>query len=102
MNKYIYGAYRHFQRMVRTDDLKYIYYPMIKETQLFDLQNDPEELINIATNPKYSKQLVDMQSKLKELMTKYNDPVDLDSPMKSYSEAGFNTDAWSLQYTEYH
>ncbi|MBU2881489.1 sulfatase-like hydrolase/transferase [Psychrosphaera sp. B3R10] len=102
MNKYIYGAYRHFQRMVRTDDFKYIYYPMINETQLFDLQNDPEELVNVATNPKYTKQLVEMQSKLKELMTKYNDPVVLDSPKRSYSEAGFNTDAWSPKYTEYH
>lgn len=102
MNDTIYGAYRHFQRMVRTDDFKYIYYPLIKETQLFNLKNDPEELTNIATDAKYAEQLKRMKQKLTTLMKQYKDPVDLNNPMSTYSDAGFNTDAWSLQYTEYH
>jgi hypothetical protein len=69
---------------------------------LFDLKNDPEELVNIVTDSKHANQLIVMKQKLKGLMKKYKDPVDIDKPISTYSDAGFNTDAWSLQYTEYH
>ena len=64
----VYGAYRHLQRMVRTDRWKLIRYPHNGEVQLFDCKNDPFEKKDLAENPEYadvvkqlSKQLADWQ-----------------------------------------
>ncbi|WNC68210.1 sulfatase-like hydrolase/transferase [Thalassotalea nanhaiensis] len=91
---YIYGSYRHYQRMVRTDDFKLIYYPMIKQTQLFDLKNDPEELNNLAADPNYHEQLVMLQSKLIDLMKELDDPLDFNAPAQSFKKAGYAIIPW--------
>lgn len=44
----IYGAYIKFQRMIRKDGYKLIVYPRINKLLLFDLENDPEEINDIA------------------------------------------------------
>ncbi|MDN5204569.1 sulfatase-like hydrolase/transferase [Fulvivirgaceae bacterium BMA10] len=49
----IFGNYRHFQRMIRTDKHKLILYPHNGERQLFDLQSDPEEMVNLFEDKKY-------------------------------------------------
>jgi len=94
MNEYIYGAYRHYQRMVRSDNFKLIYYPMIKQTQLFDLKNDPDELNNLAADANYHEQLVMLQNKLIELMEELDDPLDFNAPAQSFKKAGFAITAW--------
>ncbi|MEN8121640.1 MAG: sulfatase-like hydrolase/transferase [Bacteroidota bacterium] len=60
----IYGSYKNKQRMVRTDEYKLIYYPHIKKTQLFDIVNDPLEMVDLSENNEYAEVLVDMKSKL--------------------------------------
>lgn len=40
---YIFGAYKHFQRMIRSDKYKLIVYPHLNKIQLFDMQKDPYE-----------------------------------------------------------
>jgi len=37
--------------MVRRRQWKYVYQPIREETQLFDLRQDPRELINLAGTP---------------------------------------------------
>jgi len=91
---YIYGSYRHYQRMVRTDGFKLIYYPMIKQTQLFDLKNDPEELNNLAANSQYHEKLVMLQNKLADLMKELKDPLDFNAPKQSFKKAGYATIPW--------
>jgi choline-sulfatase len=53
--EYIFGTYKGFQRMIRSDDYKLIVYPHNKMVQLFDLKNDPLEITNLAESKKYQK-----------------------------------------------
>jgi Arylsulfatase A and related enzymes len=53
--KYIFGYFRHLQRMIRSEQYKLIVYPEINQVQLFDLLSDPYETINIADNPDYKE-----------------------------------------------
>ena len=41
------------QRMIRTKDMKLIYSPVGNVIQLFDLKNDPMELHDVVSDPKY-------------------------------------------------
>jgi arylsulfatase A-like enzyme len=50
MYEFIIGYFRDSQRMIRTDRWKLIEYPLVGQTQLFDLQRDPHELNNLATD----------------------------------------------------
>jgi len=100
MNKYIYGGYRHYQRMVRSDDFKLIYYPVIGATQLFDLKNDPDELYNLSAKPQFRKRLTVLQNELNRLMSELNDPLNLESPTDSFQQAGYSTVAWSKDNKE--
>jgi arylsulfatase A-like enzyme len=45
---YLFTAYKNVQRAVRDRRWKLIRYPQINKTQLFDLQNDPHELKDLA------------------------------------------------------
>ena len=51
--EYIFGTYKGFQRMIRSDEYKLIIYPHIKMVQLFELIKDSLEINNLATNKKY-------------------------------------------------
>jgi len=73
----IYGAYINFQRMVRTDKFKLIIYPKAKKMRLFDVVNDPDEIIDLVDNTEYlavKKELIEKLKKQQELM---EDPLDL-------------------------
>lgn len=52
---YIFGTYKKYQRMIRSDKYKLIIYPHIKKMQLFDLEFDPKEMKNLADNKQYKK-----------------------------------------------
>lgn len=80
----IYGSYRHFQRMLRTDDYKLIYYPMLKKTQLFNVAEDPDELINLANLPEQQSRIENMMAKLEDWKKVVNDPLDNDNVIESY------------------
>jgi len=84
MNDYIYGSYRHFQRMARSHRYKLIYYPMLKKNVLFDLQNDPWELTDISKNQGSDKIIAELSSKLEEMKTEVGDPLTNDDPIGSY------------------
>lgn len=81
----IYGAYRHFQRMVRSQDYKLIYYPMIKRTQLFDMKADPLEMHDLSDKPEYQQQIQTMMLELESWKKVVDDPLDLNAPEASYA-----------------
>jgi arylsulfatase A-like enzyme len=81
----IYGAYRHFQRMVRSQDYKLIYYPVIKRTQLFDMKADPLEMHDLSEKPEYQLQIQTMMAELEKWKTIVDDPLDLNAPEASYA-----------------
>jgi arylsulfatase A-like enzyme len=78
----IYFAYRHFQRAVRTKRWKLILYNVQgeKHTQLFDLENDPWEMKNLAQDASQVERIREMTELLKSMMAEADDPVRLDQP----------------------
>ncbi len=77
---YLFGAYRDCQRMIRDERWKLIKYNAsgVKNVQLFDLKNDPDELNNLATVAKY----LDEETRLEKLLVKarkeFADPIDFE------------------------
>jgi arylsulfatase A-like enzyme len=66
---------RHFG--VRTERYKLIrFYYDTEAWELYDLQEDPQELINIYNHPEYAEVQVQMHAKLKELRVQYKDASD--------------------------
>ena len=94
-----YLAYQYFQRALRGEKYKLIVYPYagskitwVKSTcypvkpykarvQLFDIQADPDELTNLADDPKFKTIRDTMFAKLQAECTAHNDPItDLKNP----------------------
>jgi arylsulfatase A-like enzyme len=76
-------------RMLRTNRYKYIVYSAGKlREQLFDMQNDPGEMNNLAADPAYQAILQDHRRRLKEEIDKTDDHFVV--PDVSY-------DSWFLQ-----
>jgi choline-sulfatase len=76
--KAIYGAYMLKQRAVRKDGFKLIVYPEKNVRLLFDLNNDPDELHNLADKPEYAAKIQDLIAELKQLQQETGDPLVLD------------------------
>jgi arylsulfatase A-like enzyme len=53
----LYFNYKHLQRSVRKNRWKLIVYPQINYHQLFDLENDPDEMKNVADLPEHAKRV---------------------------------------------
>ena len=49
---------------IRTDRWKLIYYPDLDHWELFDLQNDPNEVHNLADIPAHAETLATLQHRL--------------------------------------
>jgi hypothetical protein len=78
---HLFYAYRNLQRGVRTDDnWKLIKYQVdnTETTQLFNLNDDPWEVSNLADDPDYSGKLNELTHLLDQEMRKYDDPMDLE------------------------
>lgn len=72
---YIFGAYRHLQRMIRSKKYKLIVYPQIERIQLFDMEKDPYETTDLSNEIEYVKiknqllrQLIQMQKENEDFM----------------------------------
>ena len=77
--RYIFGAYRNLQRMIRSKDYKLIVYPKVEEEQLFDLKKDPKEIVNLAKDPKYDQIKFDLYQELIDKQEELGDYLKLDS-----------------------
>jgi arylsulfatase A-like enzyme len=74
----IYGAYKtDLQRMVRKGDYKLIYYPKIKKTLLFNLENDPDEMHDLAADPNYAPKIKELFQTLKILQKDTGDTLEI-------------------------
>ena len=63
------AAYRDCQRMIRDDRWKLIEYNAggVQHTQLFDLANDPDEIDNLADDPKFAAERARLEKLLSRL-----------------------------------
>lgn len=72
-------AYRDVQRALRDERWKLIRYPAINKTQLFDLQNDPDELLDRAGDPEQDPRIERMLASLVEWQKHFGDAAPLTS-----------------------
>ncbi|WP_033093620.1 sulfatase-like hydrolase/transferase [Colwellia psychrerythraea] len=105
MNNYIYGSYRHFQRMARNHRYKLVYYPLLKRNVLFDLMNDPWEMHDISNAEGSASIIQELTAKLEELKVEVGDPLTNDDPVNSYQpftgkvRPGFQKDKIGIKQT---
>ena len=72
-----YTGYRDCQRAVRDQRWKLIRYPLVDQTQLFDLQADPHELTNLAGKPEHAAKVTEMTALLAQEMAAHADTAPL-------------------------
>ncbi|TKG94527.1 DUF4976 domain-containing protein [Puteibacter caeruleilacunae] len=66
IRKSVMMAYRDYQRSIRQGKWKLIRFPKIDKTVLFDLEQDPNETQNLASNPKYAQRISSMMKLLQK------------------------------------
>jgi len=79
VRKTMFTLYKDVQRSIRDDRWKLIRYPQINLTQLFDLENDPNELHNLAQDGRNSRKIKEMMSLLKSAQKEFDDSCPLTS-----------------------
>lgn len=72
---YAFGYFRDFQRMIRTDQWKLIYYPHIEKYQLFNLKSDPHELNNLYGKNGHQAVTEQLRGKLNTWRQQVDDPI---------------------------
>lgn len=72
---HLYFAFMNWQTAIRNDRYKLIEYCVEgkRYTQLFDLIEDPQELINLAADAKYSDTLAELRALLRKERVRLND-----------------------------
>jgi len=77
----LYGAYKQCQRMIRDERYKLMKYNAggVKNEQLFDLADDPDELKNLADDPDYADVKARLERLLREAQVQYHDPHDIEA-----------------------
>lgn len=81
----VYGAYFGSQRMYRTKDYKMIIYPTANAVRLYDMKNDPKEIIDLAENKgQYGDLLKKLFVEYQQLQKKMNDPVDITESFENF------------------
>lgn len=74
----LFAAYKDVQRMIRDERWKLLEYNAgdVRNTQLFDLDADPDELHNLADNPAAAEQLRRLRDQLSAARREWGDPAE--------------------------
>lgn len=75
-------GYRQAQRAIRDDRWKLIRYPQVNRTQLFDLQNDPQEKNDLFGTSDSGTKAAELSARLEAALKAYGDtcPLSVDKP----------------------
>ncbi len=79
----VYGGYLDVQRMVTKGRYKMIMYPNYKQILLYDIQEDPEELSDLADIPKYKPVIEDLFNTFTQLQKETGDTLDISELMET-------------------
>lgn len=79
----LFTAYLHVQRAVRDERWKLIRYPQANVTQLFDLEEDPHELRDLAGDAEHAATLARMFELLQQERQRFGDDASLFPPVAS-------------------
>jgi arylsulfatase A-like enzyme len=75
---------------IRNQEYKLIhFYYNIDVWEFFDIQEDPDELVNQIDNPEYAEVIAEMKEELAALMKQYGDDASLDE-MREITDRNFN------------
>jgi len=72
------------QNGIRTERYKLINFYEFGEEELYDLENDPDELTNLASNPEYAGKLAELRGRLQGLVEKYEDDTVTDKKPEAW------------------
>jgi arylsulfatase A-like enzyme len=84
-------AYTDVQRAVRDERWKLIVYPKINVSQLFDLENDPAELHDLADDPQHANERKRLSTLLRDWQKQLGDSQPLTSESPRPKEFVFST-----------
>jgi len=73
----VYGAYLGVNRSVTYQGYKLLMYPKVPKARLFNLKDDPDEMIDLADDPKYKATMKKLFAKFLELQKETGDTMDL-------------------------
>ena len=77
----IYGAYKeNLQRAILKDGYKLVIYPTIDVVRLYNLNEDPQEMQDLAKNPEYAPKVQSLMAQFKTLQVELDDPLDIGNP----------------------
>lgn len=82
----IYGSYVNSQRMIRKDGYKLLVYPKINKLLLFNMEADPEEMNNLATEAAHQPKIDTLFTELQELQKQLGDALDLTETYTIFKE----------------
>ena len=77
VREYAFTAYAKCQRAIRDERWKLIRYPLIDKTQLFDLNNDPHEEHDLASQPEHSERIKQLMGELEKSQRDLDDKIPL-------------------------
>jgi hypothetical protein len=75
IHPFIVGYFRNFQRMIRKDHRKYVFYPDAKVEQFFDLKLDPHEKTNLISDATRAAEVKELRSDLHRWLKEHGDPL---------------------------
>jgi choline-sulfatase len=73
----IYGAYLQLQRALILDGWKLIVYPKAQVLRLYHVADDPDELVDLASDPRQGERVRSLFARLRQLQRDLDDSLDL-------------------------
>lgn len=81
----IYGAYTFSQRMYRNEKYKLVIYPRANIVRLYDMENDPLEILDLAQSDQPPVELlINLFKQFEQQQKLMNDPLDVSSVFASF------------------